>query len=79
MDDSDRDIILVELKKTAEENKKSLTEIVTVLKGYNGKQGLCEQVEKNTKNIVRLTIVCIILASIAGGGTFAAVRALLGI
>ena len=39
--------------------------IELVLKGYNGKQGLCWQVDNNTKAINKLWIV---LAFLGGGG-----------
>jgi hypothetical protein len=79
MNETERDLILKELRDDIKEVKESQIEVNTVLKGYNGKLGLCEQVEKNTKGIVRLTIACIVIASAAGGGTFAAIKALVGV
>lgn len=47
-----------------------LTEMHTVLLGTNGHPGLCRQVERNTKDIVKLWIILAVLVATAGGGVY---------
>ena len=53
-------------------------DVKVVLKGYNGKKGLCQQVENNTRQIQRIWIILAILVASSGGGAYAITNALLG-
>ncbi len=67
---------------TDEEAKQLLediAEIKTLLKGYNGRRGLVEQVEVNTKTINKLWIAIFIIAASTGSGVFAIVKVLMGV
>ena len=60
------------------EVRKDVAEIKVALKGYNGQTGLCQQVEKASANIKRLTIAVVIIASSLGGGVWGVTQLLLG-
>ena len=57
---------------------KDVTEIRVVLKGYNGREGLCEQVENQGRHIHKLWLVIIAMAASGGGGAYGIVRLILG-
>jgi len=64
--------------KILEEIKEDVTEIKSLLKGYNGRRGLVQQVENNSKGIARLWIAVIIIAASTGTTTYGVLRLLLG-
>ena len=78
MNDLERDAILLELKRDSNEQKESLVEIKTVLKGYNGNEGLCKKVNNNSKAINKLWIMVAILGTSLGGSAYGIIRALMG-
>lgn len=53
-------------------------EIKVLLKGYNGQEGLCKQVENQGRHIQKLWVVIAILGASFGGGGAAIIRAILG-
>ncbi len=63
-----------ELKQLLED----VSEIKGLLKGYNGRRGLVEQIEVNTKAINKLWIAIFIMAASTGSGVFAIVKTLVG-
>ncbi len=61
--------------KTPEE---MIAEIHGVLFNMNGRKGLCQQVEDNTKAINKIWLAITAIVVAGGGGSFAIVRAILG-
>ena len=49
--------------------------IRTLLKGYNGSEGLCDKVEAHTKAINRLWLTVTAIAVSLGGGIYGVVQA----
>lgn len=54
--------------KLIESTHHAVTEIKTVLKGYNGKQGLCKQVENNSKSINKIWVIFAFIFGVGGLG-----------
>ena len=78
MTDEERDTILLELKSDTQKSKESLIQITTVLKGYNGIQGLCGEVDANSKAINRLWIAVTVMGVSISGSAYGIAKALLG-
>ncbi len=57
--------------------KLDVAEIKVALKGYNGQIGLCQQLEKNTQHIKRLTVAVVLIAASLGGGVWGAIQLIL--
>ncbi len=70
MNDEERDAILLKLER-------QMVEITTVLKGYNGNEGLCDKVDQYGKAIGRLWIAVSVMSVSIGGGAYGVVQALL--
>ena len=60
-----------------QEIKGDIREIKQVLKGYDGQTGLCQVVERHTKEINKLWIVLLVLVATLGGGGYGIVKLLL--
>lgn len=69
---------LTQIQLDIAEVKVDVAEIKVALKGYNGQIGLCQQVEKTSVYIKRLTIAVVLIASSLGGGVWGVVQLLLG-
>ncbi len=78
MTDEERDAILLELKDDSQEANEVLIQITTVLKGYNGNQGLCDKVDANCKSINKLWIAMAVMGASIGGSAYGIVKALIG-
>ena len=78
MNDTERDNVLLELQKNSQKSNITLSEVVQVLKGYNGDEGLCEKVENHTRAINKLWIAITVMSVSIGGGTYGIIRAIMG-
>ena len=58
--------------------KQMVEEMYNLLTDFNGRPGLCTQVEKNTKQINKLWIMIAIIVAGGGGGGFAIIKTILG-
>lgn len=68
MTDEERDTILLELQKTSVTTNNEVTKIKTALLGYDGTDGICRQVEKNTSSISKIFIFLAFIAGSTGIG-----------
>ncbi len=67
-----------ETHRDGEETRKDVAALMQAVKGYNGRGGLCQQVENHTKQIARLWIVVTVILCTTGGSAYGIIRLLVG-
>jgi len=68
---------LTEIKKAIAETKEDVAYIKIALKGYDGQEGLCKKVDRNSRSINKIYISLAVLAATTGGGAYGIIHAIL--